>query len=340
MLNGAQMTSLYPYTLEKLTFTKDSLTNAAKLYADALVKMATKEEQPIYLRPSILGKPAIDVVARKFFPDWYAVAVSHERYYQVFHDGNVWEVDYLFQLECRGIKVLQTQTEAEWLGVVGNSDAIVEVDGIPVLLELKTANAGYFDSLMRMQNSDNREYRFGSLYRDVSYLAHNFSNFRGHLSQAAFYGNALGIREVVVVVKNKSTSELLLYNLKEKDMVEYSDRNKSIIEAWEVCNCWEDVYFYCGIPQPTLSTAKDRKGQYLIPAKMYGSPVLPLLYEIYEDVKGRKSVIGYRLPSTVLQRLPESILEHYDKIGIYEYELTDELQQKRDIALDLDSGAD
>lgn len=321
MLKGAQMVSLYPYTLDKLSYSQDALTRATSLYSDALIKMANKVEQPIYLRPSILGKYAIDVVARKFFPEWYSVGVSHERFYQVFHDGNVWEADYLFHLECRGIKLLETQTKVNWNGVVGTADAIVELDNKPVLIELKTANPGYFDSMKRMQNDDSRAYRFGSLYRDVCYLAHDFSDFRGHLSQTSFYANALGIHESVLVVKNKSTSEVLLYNLTEQDIEKYTARNQNIIAAWEACECWEDVYFYCGIPSPSPSKAKDRKGEYLIPAKMFGSPIIDLVYETYEDVKGRKSVIGYRIPSGVLNRLPQDVLELYDKLGIYAYEL-------------------
>lgn len=319
MLTGKQLSKLYPYTLSSFEVTSEAISRATLGYKDALLKMASKREEPIYLRPSLLGKAAIDVVARKFFPSKYANWVSEARIYQVFHDGNVFECDYIFQIECNGVTILSVQPEIEFYGICGHADVIVMIDGKSVLLELKTSNDGYFEILKKMQHNDGRQQRFGVEYTEAEHLCHRFTDFRGHLTQAAFYHSALGVDESVIVVKDKSSSRLCLYNLTEQDIKTQTQRSVNIINAWNKVNSWEEAFVYCGIPQPTRSTAKDRKGQFLLPAKLYGSPIIDLIYETYVDAKGRMSVTGYRLPEEAIPLLPKEILSEYDKLGIYAY---------------------
>lgn len=321
MLTGKQLSKLYPYTLEPYEIPDGAMAAASECYCAALSKLAYKPTQPIALRPSILKSAAIDILARKFFPSIYP-EVDKEELYQVFHDGNVWECDYIFQLKCRGVKIIQEQVPIKFYEHLAHADIIVEIDGKRVLLELKTSNSSYFSSMFKMSSEEKRVARFGHVYRDVQYLATNFSDFRGHLSQAACYHTFIDYRvdETVIVLKEKDSSNLLFYNLTPNDIETYGGRAKRLIDVWHAVDTWEECFQYCAIPLPRKEIhARKHTGRWLVPPKFYNSPALELFYETVIDIDDKIIIVGYRLPEAAIPLVPTTLLERYDELGIYTY---------------------
>lgn len=316
MLTGKELDILYPY--DKPCVVDDKQTRehsyvASDIYRQSLYKQLVNQEiQPDdHLRASLVGKAAIDVVGRKFFSDYYT-GVSHPRFYQLFHDGDVWEADYYFWLATRGVDILSTQGEVNFLGVPGHYDFIVRMGDKRVLLELKTANKGYFTSLLKQQDVGGIVDMYG-FYRP--YFASDMTDFRGHITQISLYREALEVDEAVMVIKCKDTSEMLLYPVPQDTKV--LDRVQGLVRAWEQSEQWLDVYKYVGIPEPRKELRqRSHTGRYLVPPKLYGSPIIPLIYEwIAEGTK--VIIVGYRLPEGV--ELPQQLFDKYNELDIYTY---------------------
>lgn len=326
MLTFEQMSRLYPYTSGARQIPSDIIVDTAgEWYKQSLYKQLINNEvdNDIRLRPSLLGKAAIDVLARKFYPNLYDDGVTHQRFWQLLHDGDVFECDFLVWLKIKGIPVLDTQVAVDWHGVKGHADMVVEIDGRRVLLELKTSNEGYYSSIMKMQKESDRVFHYDDEAAKCNWLAVRFTDFRGHLTQASVYASALDCDEAVVVVKDKNTSDVILYNIPHTVRKERLVRAANIVTAWDYCDTWEDVYMNVGIPEPKKELReKNHTGRYLVSPKLYGSPIIPLVYEWSLD-KDRVIISGYRIPSTITDTLPDKLLKQYDSIDIYEYDATD-----------------
>lgn len=324
MLTAQQMSFLYPYDKPVMFAVSDDINTACSWYKQSLLKQIIKHEvdNDIRLRPSLLGKAAIDVVARKVFPDWYRDEITNPRFWQLFHDGDTFEADYYVWLTSRGVEVEQYQVPCTWNDISGHADMVVLIDGKRVLLELKTANAGYFTSVQKMQSDDRRAFRYGEGARDTTYLASQFTDFRGHLTQAAVYGTGLGVDEIVVVLKAKDTSELILYNLTESERLNCIKRASQIVRAWHNVEEWKDVFVYTGIPAPNKEISRgSHTGRYLVNPKLYSSPILPLVYEWTQDKNGKIAISGYRIPTSAVELMNRAQLEKYHtEIGVYTYD--------------------
>jgi hypothetical protein len=299
-----------------------ALDEACEWYRRSLYKQLINRESDndIRLRPSLLGKSAIDVVAHKFYPELYMDRITDDRFWQLLHDGDTFECDYRVHMELLGINIIQSQAECDWWGVKGSADFVVDIDGKRVLLELKTSNEGFFKSIMKMQRDDDRVFKYGDKYaKSHKYLLTKYTDYRGHLTQASVYADALSCDEAVIILKNKETSEVVLYNLTRKEREDALSRASSLVSAWDSCNNWLDVYHYVGIPEPRKEI-KDgtHTGRYLVNPSLYGCPIIPLVYEWGLD-KDKVTIQGYRIPEEVVDDLSVKLIKHYEEIGIYTY---------------------
>lgn len=317
MLSGNELEILYPYDKPvalRAPELADIAGNAASMYTDSLWKqLTTMEVQPDdHLRASLVGKAAVDVLGRKFFSEYYG-NITHPRFWQLFHDGDVWEADYYFWLASRGVEFVSTQGETEYWGVPGHYDFVVNLNGKRVLLELKTANKGYFTSLLKQQVIEDVRETYG-FYRP--YFANKMTDFRGHITQISLYRESLGVDDAVLVVKCKDTSDLLLYPVPHS--TDLLQRVQSLVNAWHTSQTWLDIFSYVGIPEPRKEL-KNRMhtGRHLVPPKLYGSPIIPLIYEWVTEA-GKVIIAGYRLPEGVT--IPEQLFEEYSKLDIYTYD--------------------
>lgn len=333
MLTGTEIDSLYPYN-KKVVCTvpeaEEYLHEATGMYRESLVKqiIEKREDKEIRLRPSLMGKAAIDVLARKHFPSLYGGGVSHPRFYQVFHDGGTWESDYYLWLSVTGVKVLETQVETTWYDIDGHGDFLVELPtGKRVFLELKTSNDGWYKSMLNMQKADMREFRYGSQYRDYEHIAHTYSDFRGHMTQGSIYSQAKKVDEVVIVLKDKSTSNILLYNLTQDERHAYLKRAEAITDAWDSSDTWAECFMYVGIPTPRKEISKgSHTGRYLVAPALYGSPIIPLVYEWTQEwEKGKPKIIinGYRMPEDSLPMVHSDLMAIYNELGVWTYSMDD-----------------
>ena len=324
MLTAEQLSRLYPHQIAErdVDFNIDyAIEVAAEWYKRSLYKQLVRREKDndIRLRPSMLGKPAVDIVARKFFPELYRDNITEDRFWQLLHDGDTFECDYLVHLGLLGIEVVASQVPCDWHGVKGNADIIVRIDGKTVLLELKTGNDGYYKSILKMQSIDGRVFRYGKEWMNAHYLLSEYSNFRGHLTQGAVYAEALDCDEVVIVLKDKDTSEVLLYNMTKKEREEELAHAARKVEVWDYCDTFAEMFLYAGIPTPRKEiAAKNHTGRYLIHPSLYGCPIIPLIYEWTLD-KDKVLVSGYRIHEDAEDALPDGLREQYEEIGLYTY---------------------
>lgn len=316
MLTGKELDILYPYD-KPVKVDPDRVSqivlDASTMYAASLMKQIIKmvDEPDDHLRASLVGKAAIDVLGRKFFSTYYG-GISSPRFRQLFHDGDVWESDYYTWLATRGVEFLSTQGETEYWGVPGHYDYIVRVGDKKVLLELKTANKGYFSSLLKQQSTEDVALKYG-YYRP--YFASSMTDFRGHITQIALYRESLGVDEAVIVVKSKDSADILLYPV--PDTTNELQRVQQIVRAWETCEEWSDVYSHVGIPEPRKELrSRSHTGRYLVPPKLYGSPIIPLIYEWIRE-GDRTIIVGYRIPESA--RVPQTLFESYSQLDIYTY---------------------
>jgi hypothetical protein len=264
-----------------------------------------------------MGNSALDTLGRKFYPEYYEMECDN-RIYQLFHDGDVFEADYYTWLTHTGVDVTRVLSPDDDMavnfnGVLGHCDFVVRLDGIDVVVETKTASDNYFKGLKRER--DKRKV-IGMYGDDIPYLMNEMSDTRGHITQTALYRAALGLNEAVIVVKNKATSELLIYNIPD-DTSDIINRARKVISLWNECNSWVDVASNIGIVEPMKELReKMHTGRYLVPRKMYGSPMIPLCYE-YTIENGHTIVAGYRVPHGMYNEL---LLKLYEDIGYYFYD--------------------
>lgn len=316
MLTGEQLTRLYPYEGENV-YGKDDpyvdviLKTAAEIYAESLRKQfVIQETEPLYLRPSLIGKPALEVLAHKYLPSLY-VGTFPPRMHQVFKDGDTFESDYYTQLALQGVTFTDMQREIDWHGIPGKCDFLVDLDGTRVLLELKTCNDGYFQQMKGYQDATLRSQLYGEEFRDCEFIATDMPNYRGHISQASIYGEAINADEVVVVLKCKSTSHVLIYNVPHSVRDYQNSRSAKIKIAWDITDYWHECFYHVVPPRPKPEMSRgEPTGRMLISPAMYGSPIIPLVYKV-EVIDKKRIVVGYHVPEECVEDMPDSIANYY-----------------------------
>lgn len=340
-LTAEQLSWLYPY--DKPCTTDEKRIKAAhefvvQVHTEALNKQVLHLDDDSHdgLRCSAMGHHPLDIIGRKFFPRFYDLtpgSTISPRMQQLFLDGDVFEAHYIFWLLTRDydIRVSVYQGDVCWRGkVTGHFDVIVQLpDGTFVLLELKTCNQNYFQSLQRQRDWLQVAAKYG---KDYSFLTTEMSDFRGHITQAALYQDCLkdGLfapDATVVVVKDKNTASLLLYQIPEENE-ELLTRVQEIVNIYDSVNSWEEAVFKIKIPDPKLELRnRQRTSRYLLPPALYSSPVVPLLYEWVGDKQ--TYILGYALPDTVYPTIAHKIKQSIQDIaadgsfGVYTYSMDD-----------------
>ena len=342
-LTAQQISWLYPYDKEP-THNMSRVANAHDICEEMRYTALNKQvlhldiDDHDGLRCSVMGHHPLDIMGRKFFPQYYKLVPGktlEPRMQQVFLDGDTFEVDYLFWLLTRdyNINVSSSQGALSWRGKVsGHYDYIVQLpDGTFVLLELKTCNQNYFQSLLRQRNYEVVRSRYGE---DLQFVTDAMSDFRGHITQAALYRDTLTNESglfvpdaTCVIVKDKSTANLLIYELPENtdDILE---RAESIVQLYNSLESWEEALTKIRIPDPKLELRqRQRTSRYLLPPSMYGSPIVPLIYEWVGDKS--TFLLGFALPKYVYHMIKGKIVETLNSIctdgsfGAFIYEMSE-----------------
>lgn len=291
----------------------------AKMYEDSLVKRfiynETDESAKSALRPSNLGKPAVDMFGARFFPELYEWGEVDPRTNHIFHMGDTWECDALFYMVQRGYTIDKIQPEINWRDmVIGHADATASYGDIPLVVEFKAVNNNYFkDSWDRTMTdyhlpphlADHQVMnRLPLILKQIETSA-NINNRRGYITQASIYADALNRRPMLMML-NKDTAEVIEAPIPRAEFEAAIHRVEQIADAWFKVDCWEDVFQFIK-PPPVRKEYKDRKwtGRYMPHISMYNSPIIDLVYEVLPDVDGKIIVVDYRYPEKYIHLKPE-----------------------------------
>lgn len=291
----------------------NAVNKSTELYAQSLMKRFVyyDEEDLVQaektaLRPSNLGKPAVDIFGARFFPELYQGGEYNAQLNHIFHMGDTWECDALFYFAQRGIEILDVQPTIDWRGKVqGTADAVVCIDGIRYVVDFKSVNSNYF------KDSWDRSL---VLYYLPSHLADHqvlnrlplilkgleccaaINNRRGYITQLSLYSDALHLPPMLLML-NKDTSEVVegYITVDERDAALH--RVEQIVDAWDAVECWEDIFEYIK-PPPLRKEYKNKKwtGRYMPHVSMYNSPIIDKVYEVLPDDDGKLIVVDYRYP--------------------------------------------
>jgi hypothetical protein len=305
---------------EQVLFT--AIDVSTELYRQSLLKrfINNKAEDVLQaektaLRPSNLGKPAVDLFGMRFFPELYQDGEGSAQLNHIFHMGDTWECDALFYFAQRGIEVLDVQPTINWRGkVTGTADAVVCINGIRYVVDFKSVNSSYFKS-----NWDRTldVYHLPAHLTDCAILERipsvlkaleqtaTLNNRRGYITQMSLYSDALHMPPMLLML-NKDTSEVVegYFTVDERDAALH--RVEQIVHAWEQVTCWEDVFQYIK-PPPVRKEYKEKKwtGRYMPHMSMYNSPIIELVYELLPDDDGKLIVVDYRYPEQWKHLKPE-----------------------------------
>lgn len=240
------------------------------------------------LRGSMMGKPIVHIFGQRFFPDYYKEdghVTLQQR--QLFHEGDTFECDAYFHLVRTGVKVLSKQETVDWKGVSGHVDFVIELNGKPTVLELKSAKDSFFNTVLRKGVDEER----------------------GYVSQLSIYMDALGMPGAWIVYnKDNSAHTLVIPTLTDVEIA--LKRAETIRKTWEVAECWDDIFQFIRPPEPKKEYS-DKKwtGRYLPPLTLWNSPqTIKLSYITEEGInpKGlpRTYILDYRYPEKWTHRKP------------------------------------
>lgn len=229
------------------------------------------------LRPSALGKPAIEIFAKRFHPHLYAGDEMESRMLHVIQTGFVWEAEFPVHALARGYKVIQDQPAIVWNNglVVGHADYIIETpSGERRVVDCKAVNSRYGQDL----------------------TSHGITDKRGYLTQLGIYSEALNMPSAMMaLLKNDASVYEILPEPHETDLA--MARARRICEAWLRVERWEDVFLYLRPPPPKKEFSKGKwTGRWLPHYSMYNSPALELVYDLYQDADGKLVVADYIYP--------------------------------------------
>lgn len=267
---------------------------AALIYEQSLQRQfcgvgEDKHDYTKTLRGSMMGKPIVQIFGQRFFPELYeedGYVTLQQR--QLFHEGDTFEADAYFHLVRTGVKVLSKQLTIEYKGVSGHVDFIIEHNGVPTVLELKSAKDSFFNSVLRKGVDEER----------------------GYVSQIAIYMDALGMPGAWIVYnKDNSAHTVVIPTLTDVEIA--LKRANTIIKTWEVAECWDDIFQFVRPPEPKKEYSDKRwTGRYLPPLTLWNSPQTVELCYITEEgmnPKGlpRTYILDYRYPEKWTHRKPQ-----------------------------------
>lgn len=275
---------------------------ASELYRKSLIRQFIEEEShDEILRPSSLGKPAVHLFARKFFPELFTSpsdGVNAQRA-QLFHEGDTFEADGYFHFVRTGIRVVAVHPKIDYRGIKGTGDIVIQMGDDTYLADFKSVNASYYNKVAPSKRNP-----LGA-----------FTDERGTITQVAIYGAALNLTASVILYCRDDCR--MMFVVPSEDEVKTAlTRVDTIIDLWDTIDTWDDVFRYFRPPIPKAEVRKNQStgryggtGRFFVPQSMLYSPAADLVYDIMNDVneKGepRAYVIDYKYPEKYAHLKPE-----------------------------------
>jgi len=258
---------------------------AGQMYKEGLKKQYVSPPQKGGLRLSGLGKPALDIFARKFHPEWFTTDWQTERLTQLFHAGDTFEADMYVHLDRFGYEIEETQQVVSFNGVTGHSDFIVrDAIGQRFLLELKTCAGHKFTQMCKGINCVPMSYR----------------------TQLALYQQCLGI-DSYWCFYNKDNSEIAFQAFDPAENQYLIRRAELIIAEYARITEWDEVFnVFCAPPPEGEKYKNAMTGNYKVPQDI-DKQLAPHIYEVIESRnnygKMTSYVTGYRMPDGSVEPL-------------------------------------
>jgi len=239
---------------------------------EALKNQYTTHREFSPLRVSSLGKPA---VLQGLGMLGYHDNDIERRLNFIFLTGHYFEAWLVTMMKAYGMKVVSQQSEVNYLGVLGHTDVIVELNGAPLLVEVKTMSDSYFNQFTKKPNDE-----------------------RGYITQLAIYKHCLGI-PAVWLCYNKGTGDIREVEM--SDTTWALERANDIIPLLRDTRFVSDVFKHFDAPEPVPEVFKRKEtGMYLIPPSMRWSKYADVFYHITTDKNGynkdTRYVTGYTTP--------------------------------------------
>jgi len=263
----------------------DALAMAAEMYRQGLIKQYVDRQQKEGLRLSGLGKPALDIFARKFHPEWFTTDWQTERLTQLFHAGDTFEADMYVHLDRFGYEIEETQQVVSFNGVTGHSDFIVrDAIGQRFLLELKTCAGHRFTQMCKGINCVPMPYR----------------------TQLALYQQCLGI-DSYWCFYNKDNSEIAFQAFDPAENQHLIRRAEQVIAEYARITEWDEVFnVFCAPPPEGEKYKNTMTGNFKVPQDI-DKQLAPHIYEVIESRnnygKMTSYVTGYRMPDGSVEPL-------------------------------------
>lgn len=273
---------------------------AAQIYQQSLAKQWTEQPyDPRILRPSMIGKPGLQLAAKRFFPEMFTTLYyAHsqdipeeyeeefadlQRRTQIFHMGDIWEADFYFHCKRTGIKILAFQQPVSWNGIEGTLDFILDLGNGPVLVDTKSYSAKYTKRL----------------------LSEGLTDTFGGVTQLAIYSACAGYIPSYLGVFCRDTCHFYLVPADTESLNKALTRAKYVVDSWNQISEWDDAFAFFKPPPPKKEYSNRAwTGRYLVPVQFYSCPSRHLIYEIVED-EGREYVVDYRYPDSMIEYKPE-----------------------------------
>ena len=269
-------------TLEQIAITSEY---GVAVGLSALRQFCGVDRQMGGLRLSSLGKPAVlqamelpHIKAQLMESDLYSTEEVGAKLREIFHRGDQYEAFVLMMLKLGGYTVVSTQSTVNYFGVVGHTDAIVQIAGQEVLLEVKTMSDVYFNQFTKRQNDD-----------------------RGYITQLATYASCTGHQPLWVCI-NKGNHNVVVIEPDMQQCMDALSRAQTIIPKFKEVHQLSDVLNVFS-PPPGVPEVyrKQPSGKLLLHPGIKYSPYRHMFYNIYEEENGygkqTEYIAGVREPS-------------------------------------------
>lgn len=281
----------------------DLINLAADLFADSLARQFFdngRTKHSPHLRASNLGKPAIELFAKKWHPEWYTQEEAFNEDAEDVTTGNTWRLTQLFQagdtFECNfivlchlfGWKILESQTTTDLSqimglpGLEGHLDFIVEhpTNGQKYIIDTKTCSDRSFELMQKNMFNERREY-----VTQIALYKAWCNKFRPDWDVIPGW-----------LMYNKNNSNIAWVEANPVWIQESLEIAHTFIDAWhrlEGCT-WEEVRQVVSPPAPVPEVYRRAKtGSWILPPSMRYSPIVKFVYDIVEEPNGYGRVTKY-----------------------------------------------
>ncbi|RMH43014.1 MAG: hypothetical protein D6694_07415 [Gammaproteobacteria bacterium] len=250
-------------------------------YTDVLLNQLKERDDPErILRGSTLGKPTVELFAKRFFPEWWSAEMPSERLMRLFHEGFVFELQFEWFLRRVGFYKVRSAHQRYDLRdalecnvpVSGELDYVLETEDGRYLIDTKTASSNSYRKLT--SGTVPREY----LVQQAVYKA------------AWELTNGERIDRTGLLVYNKDNSTVMWVEADPVERDEMLDYAKALCYTWEKSDSWDEAIAN-GVrpPDPVPEIYRKRPtGAFLLPDSMKYQPqeLIEACYELVEDKNG------------------------------------------------------